>query len=406
MGRRTVAVRRWPAGAGIAVLQGSFQVSDHSSRAGRGLRFASFCVGLGLLLQALPAAAFQLGGLQVDAAPGSGYSAWLAVALAPGESLDYLVVDAHALVPNAVGGFDKVPLQVELLSTPDTRVELSAPMSLPPQTRVEVDARIGNNDVSRVYDPAPLPVAAVVPPPAPAAIAPPPAPVAQAWSPAPEQAPPPPAAEMPPPYLPPPVAVAPQPAYVPPPSPGSGIYVRPVVDLGYEIGGDRLLEVQCTETYSDGSTDNSTPSLRSGTGLVAGGGAHVRPDRASPYDLRVTIDYKYASVCGSASMQRVRFTFLPSYRFGWRPNSFWAGAGLIYETGIKFNGGGLQYEGYNVPDLQFNDAVGGTVQVGWWFLALDYNFIRYTYNGTSAAEGFHTSANSVGFIFTYGFDFF
>jgi hypothetical protein len=384
-------------------------VSGNSSWAGLRLRAAIGGTALWLLLQSPVASAFQLGALQVDSTPGTAYSAYVPVVLGPGESLDYLIVDAQARAPAG-----RVPLQVQLSTSPEPRIELSAPMALPGNTTVDLDARLGNAHIARAYAPAP---AAPTPPPAYAATAPaaPPvyAPPPPAYAPqAPVYAapiPPPSPEEAAPPYQPPPppVAVAPQPVYAPPPpyNPG-GIYIRPVLDLGYEIGGDRLLEVECTETYSDGSTDNSTPSLRSGTGFVAGGGAHVRPNRASPYDLRVTIDYKYASVCGSASMERVRFTFLPSYRFGTRPNSFWAGAGLIYETGIKFNGGGLQYEGYSVPDLNFNNAVGGTVQVGWWFLALDYNFIKYSYDGANGLNGFHTSANSVGFILTYAFDFF
>ncbi|HZR34697.1 MAG TPA: hypothetical protein VFA75_04930, partial [Nevskia sp.] len=96
-----------------------------------------------------------------------------------------------------------------------------------------------------------------------------------------------------------------------------------------------------------------------------------------------------------------RFTLLPTYWFGPRQR-FWGGVGVIYETGIKFDGKNLPVE--NVPGatlgkVDFDDALGGTVQLGWWFVALDYNFLKYSKNGD------HLNANSLGLLFTYGFDF-
>lgn len=178
-----------------------------------------------------------------------------------------------------------------------------------------------------------------------------------------------------------------------------GIYIRPVVEAGYELGGEKLVEVQCQNT-----TDNSvsTPGLRAGNGLIAGLGGHLRPYRQSPFDLRLTFDYKYQSACSSVNLQRFRFTLLPNYRFGPRQR-WWAGAGLIYETGIRFDGKNLPVAnapGETLGTFDFNDALGGTVQVGWWFVALDYNILKYSKDGT------HFNANSVGLLFTYGFDFF
>jgi hypothetical protein len=78
--------------------------------------------------------------------------------------------------------------------------------------------------------------------------------------------------------------------------------------------------------------------------------------------------------------------------------------GLGLGPPLTSHGGGLLYQEpdgtvVSIPDFSFNNAWGGTVEVGWWFLALKYNFIKYSFDGT------HTNANSIGLMFTYAFDF-
>lgn len=176
---------------------------------------------------------------------------------------------------------------------------------------------------------------------------------------------------------------------------GGGLYLRPQLEAGYELGGTKLVEVLC----EDSNGDTSTPGLRAGSGLVVGGGAHAKLSRESPFDLRLMFDYKYQAACQSVNLQRFRFTALPTYHFGPRQR-WWAGAGFIYETGIRFDGKNLPIEGTNetLGTLHFDDASGATLQLGWWFVALDYNFIKYS------SHGDHVNANSVGVLFTYGFD--
>ncbi len=373
-------------------------------RYGAGAYLRSVSCGFALLaplLIAAPAVALELGELQQEpAAAGQAYRAMVPVSLSEAERQGYLIVSAYALVPNGAGGSSRMPLTIQRQGG-DSDIHLLGGKALPGGTRIFVTASSGSATATRSYElagpsvpPQPQPAPAAAPAPAPMAPSP---PVAAA----PEAAP----VEL--------ATPEPQPAVEPaPPGPppydngkarrnarqDQGLYLRPEVELGYEFGGDKLVEVECLDT-TDNST--STPSLRAGSGLIGGIGGHLRPSRHSPYDLRLMFDYKYQAACASVNLQRFRFTLLPSYWFGPRQR-FWAGAGLIYETGIKFDGKNLPVEnmpGATLGKVDFDDAVGGTVQLGWWFVALDYNFLKYSKNGD------HLNANSVGLLFTYGFDF-
>ena len=52
-------------------------------------------------------------------------------------------------------------------------------------------------------------------------------------------------------------------------------------------------------------------------------------------------------------------------------NHFWVTAGPVWHTGVKLNG-----DGY-VPDISFDDAVGGTFGFGWRWLGVSYTTIKY-----------------------------
>jgi hypothetical protein len=368
-------------------------MSVHRRRAGARLRVLLSVLGL---LSVAPVHALELGELQPQSGPGQAYRATVPVSLNDLDRQELLVVSAYALVPNGAGGESRVPLTVQRDGSIDSEIHLLGRDALADGSRVQVTASSAGATVSRSYQ---IPSGvAVVPqnqyPPAPAPAYQAPAAVADSTPPAPLE-----------PATPPPAWEAPQPAPARTPRTArsyndTGLYLRPVVELGYELGGDKLVEVSCYNT-----TDNSysTPSLRAGNGLLAGVGGHLRPSRNSPWDLRLTFDYKYQAACESVNLQRFRLTLLPSYSFGPR-HRWWAGAGMIYETGIRFDGKNLPVEnappGTTLGTFDFNDALGATVQVGWWFLALDYNFIKYS------KDDAHVNANSIGLLFTYGFDFF
>jgi len=48
------------------------------------------------------------------------------------------------------------------------------------------------------------------------------------------------------------------------------------------------------------------------------------------------------------------------------PNHFWLTAGPVWHTGTRLNGDGF------VPDVDFDDAVGGMVGFGWRWVGVSY----------------------------------
>lgn len=128
-----------------------------------------------------------------------------------------------------------------------------------------------------------------------------------------------------------------------------------------EYGGDRV----ATVSFTDGSTQD----VRAGQGVSLALGAHYRGD--SPFSVRGTVGYKYVTTAASnadISMSRVVFEVLGNYAW---PNGWWTGVGLTHHTNIKFKGDGFG------PDVDFDDATGPTVELGWRWFALSYTNMKY-----------------------------
>jgi hypothetical protein len=371
-------------------------------------------LGVALALGATAAQAFQLGPMLIESKPGDTvFSAYVPVTLAPGEQIEYLIVDARL---HSAGYAVASPLDVQLVGAPNPRIRLfySSPIR-DPNARIDLSASLGDARQGHSY-------AAVARPAGGANItlvsAPPPVP-SPPFVPRPVAPPPPPVAAAP--IQPPPVAEAPQtaaasevtmadatspdstqpndavpPQSVAPVSPAAsssgGIYIRPSLDFAVEFGGDSLV----TAEFSDGSTAN----VRAGTGVTVAAGAHIKPSWRSPYDLRVTFGYKYGGVTGSNTsiyLDRLRLLAVPSYHF---TRSWWAGAGFVRDMNVEFHGNNVPVAGTNgaLRNVRLNDANGATVEAGWRYLALTYTFIKYSDDFGDSFKG-----NSVGGLFTWNF---
>ena len=97
----------------------------------------------------------------------------------------------------------------------------------------------------------------------------------------------------------------------------------------------------------------------------------MRPSYASPLGLRATVGFKYQTT--AADNAHITFTRVPielvaSYDL---PNDLWIGAGLVHHTAVKFRGDGIG------PDVEFDDATGGTAEAGWRWVALTYTALQY-----------------------------
>lgn len=146
--------------------------------------------------------------------------------------------------------------------------------------------------------------------------------------------------------------------------PGGGPYAAFVIEGAVEYGGDNL----ATILYEDGSDQE----MLSGQGATLAVGGQVRPSYNSPIALRATIGFKYQTT--AATNAHITFTRVPievvaSYDL---TDDFWAGAGYVRHTAVKFRGDGI------AEDDDFEDGNGATVELGWRWVALTYTAMKYT----------------------------
>ncbi len=142
-----------------------------------------------------------------------------------------------------------------------------------------------------------------------------------------------------------------------------------VLEGAAEFGGDNLVEV----LFTDGGSQH----IKAGQGVTLGGGIHYRP-LSLPVDLAATVGYKFVRTAAyntDLGVDRVVIKFTGTVPLG---NHWWIDAGPVWHTGIKLNGDNLPtIDGGRVPDVNFDDAVGGTVGFGWRWIGVSYTYIKY-----------------------------
>jgi hypothetical protein len=145
-----------------------------------------------------------------------------------------------------------------------------------------------------------------------------------------------------------------------------------------EFGGDDLTTV----TFPDGDTQDVT----TGEGLTLALGGYFRPIAAPAFSVRATAGYKFAAPtendcdcncdCDFDSdfdpdVEIERWVFETVGNYTWS-SGVWIGAGVTHHAGIDFKGSGF------APNLEFDDATGPTVEIGWKWIALSYTDLEYT----------------------------
>ena len=157
------------------------------------------------------------------------------------------------------------------------------------------------------------------------------------------------------------------------------------VASGFEFGGSKL----ATGFFDNGDSANIT----GGRGLVIELGGNYRPSKSSPWDISLTGGYKFNEVGGtsggSLTFNHVVFELIGSYQWN---NSVFMGAGPVYHGATSLTG-----DGY-FPDVRFQAAAGGQVQVGWRCIALTYTVVRYQDD-----FGYSANGNNVGLRFIGNF---
>jgi hypothetical protein len=144
-----------------------------------------------------------------------------------------------------------------------------------------------------------------------------------------------------------------------------------------EYGGDEIATLE----FDDGSSQD----VKTGQGITLALGGHYRSGE-SPFSMRGTVGYKYVTTQASnadISIGRTVIEVVGNYVF---ENNWWVAAGLTHHTGIKFDGDGF------VGDVEFKDATGPTVEVGWRWIALSYTNLDYK----TRFGGFEVDASNFG----------
>ena len=138
--------------------------------------------------------------------------------------------------------------------------------------------------------------------------------------------------------------------------------IEPLLEGSFEFGGDNIATVYYRHGYSQ--------DIRAGQGGTISVGLHYRIPN-SPWDFAGSFGYKFmrtASYDAHLGIDRFVFKLTGTCDLG---NDFWLNFGPVLHTNTKFDG-----DGY-VPDIKFNDAVGGTVGIGWRWVGITYTNIKY-----------------------------
>jgi hypothetical protein len=155
-----------------------------------------------------------------------------------------------------------------------------------------------------------------------------------------------------------------------------------VIEGGVEFGGDDVATI--------GFNDGSEQDITAGEGLTFGGGVFVRPDVSSPFELRGTVGYKFTRTQDSDAdieMKRTVWEVVATYALD---SQFWVGGGVSHHSAIKFDADGFG------PDLEFDDATGFTLEIGWAWLVLSYTGIEYTDEGGTDYDASNFGVNLIG----------
>jgi hypothetical protein len=152
------------------------------------------------------------------------------------------------------------------------------------------------------------------------------------------------------------------------------------MDLDY--GGDDLV----TLSFEDGDTQN----VKAGQGFAVALGGWYRPAENLPIELQAALGYKVVFTAASNADIKVTRTTLQLnglYRF---TNGWYCGAGLVRHMGPKLDGDGW------FEDIEFDDATGFTVELGWKWVGLHFTRMDYSADGFEDAD-----AGNVGVRFTW-----
>lgn len=133
------------------------------------------------------------------------------------------------------------------------------------------------------------------------------------------------------------------------------------VDIDY--GGDDVATV-----YFE---DDDSQNVKAGQGLGISVGAWFRPIATSNFSIDASVGYKFSTTAASNADIGVERTMLQlGVSHEW-PNGFRLGGGLVQNLNPTVDGDGF------FEDIDFDDATGFNIEIGWRWISLHYTDMTY-----------------------------
>lgn len=151
-------------------------------------------------------------------------------------------------------------------------------------------------------------------------------------------------------------------------------------DLDY--GGDDLALI----SFTNGDSQN----VKAGQGVSFGLGGWYQPMESVPFELQAALGYKYVTTAATnadITVTRTTMQLNAVYRF---ENDWYVAGGLIRHMSPELDGDGF------FEDIEFDDATGVSLEVGWKWVALHLTQLDYSSDGYEDAD-----AGSIGVRFTW-----
>jgi hypothetical protein len=158
-----------------------------------------------------------------------------------------------------------------------------------------------------------------------------------------------------------------------------------LAQMDADFGGDKVATVLFE--------DNTDQNITAGQGLALSVGGYFRPVEDSRFEIEASVGYKYATTrANNADVHMARTLLQLEGLYRW-PNGFYMGAGLMQHMNPKLTGDGF------FDDVEFDDASGLNLEIGWRWISLHYTNISYSTNNITFNGD--VDASHVGIRFTY-----
>jgi hypothetical protein len=157
-----------------------------------------------------------------------------------------------------------------------------------------------------------------------------------------------------------------------------------LAQMDADFGGDEIATVEFD--------DDTEQEVRAGQGLAFSVGGYFRPVETSGFELQASIGYKFVTTAASDADIHVSRTVLQVGAFHRLPNGFYFGGSLVNHLDPKLNG-----DGY-FENVNFDDATGFGVEMGWRWVSLHYTKIEYSSEFYEDVD-----ASNIGIRLTYRF---